>query len=176
MPEDYALTCRELLGSIQGELSTHSQKALQSNWVDEKNKKVFNNKQISDHFAIIPTTSSPSNLDANEWKIYNLIAKRFISVFYPPAQWDVTTRTSALGTHKFRTEGRVLVEPSWLAIYGKDNQPDDALPLSHPKMEMKPTLRRLTWNVKKQSHQHAIRKQPFFQQWKVPANMWRMRI
>ena len=128
LPEDYGPTCKDLLGSIQGELAPHAQKALQSNWVDEKNKKIFNNKQISDHFAIIPTTSSPSKLDANEWKIYNLITKRFISVFYPPAQWDVTTRISSLGEHNFKTEGRVLVEPSWLAIYGKDNQPEDALP------------------------------------------------
>jgi DNA topoisomerase-3 len=128
LPEDYAPTCRNLLEAIQGELATHAQKVLQSDWVDEKNKKIFNNKQISDHFAIIPTTSPPSNLDANEWKIYNLITKRFISVFYPPAQWDVTTRISSLGDHKFRTEGRVLVEPSWLSIYGKDNQPEDALP------------------------------------------------
>ena len=52
---------------------------------------------------------------------YNLITKRFISVFYPPAQWDVTTRTSTLAGLDFKTEGRVLVEPSWLAIYGKDN-------------------------------------------------------
>jgi DNA topoisomerase-3 len=128
LPEDYGPICRDLLGSIQGEFGPHAQKALQSNWVDEKNKKIFNNKQISDHFAIIPTTSSPSNLDTNERKIYNLITKRFISVFYPPAQWDVTTRTSTVNDHNFKTEGRVLVEASWLAIYGKDNQPEDSLP------------------------------------------------
>ncbi len=132
LPEDYGATCRELLGSIQGELSTHAQKALQNNWVDDKNKKIFNNKQISDHFAIIPTSNIPSNLDANEWKIYNLITKRFISVFYPPAQWDVTTRISCLSGHNFKTEGRVLVDPSWLSIYGKDNQPEDVLPALTP--------------------------------------------
>ena len=41
-------------------------------------------------------------------------------MFYPPAQWDVTTRYSKVGTHSFKTEGKVLVEPSWLSIYGKD--------------------------------------------------------
>jgi DNA topoisomerase-3 len=132
LPEDYGPMCRDLLGSIQGEFGPHAQKALQSNWVDEKNKKIFNNKQISDHFAIIPTTGSPSNLDANERKIYNLITKRFISVFYPPAQWDVTTRTSSIKEYNFKTEGRVLVDPSWLAIYGKDNQPEDTLPALTP--------------------------------------------
>ncbi len=128
LPEDYGPICRDLLGSIQGEFGPHAQKALQANWVDDKNKKIFNNKQISDHFAIIPTTSSPSNLDTNERKIYNLITKRFISVFYPPALWDVTTRISSVNEYNFKTEGRVLVDPSWLAIYGKDNQPEDTLP------------------------------------------------
>ena len=124
LPEDYGTTCREILGIISGELSPHAQLVLQSNWVDENNKRIFNNKQISDHFAIIPTNTPPGGLDANELKIYNLILKRFISAFYPPAQWDVTVRTSTLGGHAFKTEGRVLVEPSWLSIYGKDNQPE----------------------------------------------------
>ena len=92
LPEDYGSTCLEMLGTVSGEHAPHAQLVLQSGWVDEKNKKIFNNKQISDHFAIIPTNTPPRSLDANELKIYNLILKRFISVFYPPAQWDVTTR------------------------------------------------------------------------------------
>ena len=132
LPEDYGSTCKEMLGVISGELSPHAQLVLQSDWVDEKNKRIFNNKQISDHFAIIPTNTPPRGLDAYELKIYNLIVKRFISAFYPPAQWDVTARTSTIGEHAFKTEGRVLVEPSWLAIYGKDNQPEDSLPPLSP--------------------------------------------
>ncbi len=128
LPEDYGPTCKEMLGAISGELSPYAQRVLSSDWVDEKNKRIFNNKQISDHFAIIPTNTPPRGLGDYELKIYNLIVKRFISVFYPPAQWDVTVRTSAVGEHSFKTEGRVLVEPSWLAIYGKDNQPEDSLP------------------------------------------------
>ncbi len=128
LPEDYGATCKEVLGVLPGTLGTFAQKVLDQNWVETGNRKIFNNKQISDHFAIIPTNTPPNGLDANESKIYNLIAKRFISVFYPPAQWDVTTRNSLIGEHSFKTEGRVLVEPSWLAIYGKDNQPEDVLP------------------------------------------------
>jgi DNA topoisomerase-3 len=132
LPEDYGQTCKEMLATISGELSPHAQLVLKSDWVDEKNKRIFNNKQISDHFAIIPTNTPPKNLDSYELRIYNLIVKRFISVFYPPAQWDVTTRRSTLSAHVFKTEGRVLVEPSWLAIYGKDNQPEDTLPPLSP--------------------------------------------
>lgn len=128
LPEDYGPTCIDLLSKISGPLAPHAQKVLDQGWVDPKNKKVFNNKQISDHFAIIPTNTPPSGLDANETKIYQLICKRFISVFYPPAQWDVTTRISQVENFSFKTEGKVLVDPSWLAIYGKDNQPSDTLP------------------------------------------------
>ncbi|MDA7822937.1 DNA topoisomerase 3 [Opitutales bacterium] len=128
LPEDYPSTCTQLLQAIAGEFAPFAQKVIQSDWVNPKDKRVFNNKQISDHFAIIPTNNSPKNLDANELKIYNLILKRFIAVFYPPAEWDVTTRHTQVNDHKFKTEGRVLVEPSWLSIYGKGQGGEDTLP------------------------------------------------
>ena len=137
LPEDYGPVCEDLLGVISGSLAPHAQKVLEKSWVDPKNKKIFNNKQISDHFAIIPTNTPPSGLDPNETKIYQLITKRFIAAFYPPAQWDVTTRTSNLGEYAFKTEGKVLVEPSWLSIYGKDNQPSDTLPALIPDDQQK---------------------------------------
>ena len=120
LPEDYGSICKEILPILPQQFKAFSDKIQQENWVDSGNKKIFNNKQISDHFAIIPTNKIPKSLDEYESKIYNLIVKRFLSVFYPPAQWDITTRISKLGQHSFKTEGKVLVEPSWLAIYGKD--------------------------------------------------------
>ena len=93
-----------------------------------QDKRVFNNKQITDHFAIIPTSTAPKGLDANEQKIYNLIVKRFIAVFYPPAEWDVTTRITKINDHNFKTEGKILVIPSWLSIYGRDNNPENSIP------------------------------------------------
>ena len=120
LPEDYGDTCREILPLLPNEFKVFADKIISENWVDPKNKKIFNNKQISDHFAIIPTNNIPKSLDDYERRIYNLIVKRFLAVFYPPAQWDVTTRFSKVGTNRFKTEGKVLVEPSWLSIYGKD--------------------------------------------------------
>ena len=128
LPEDYISTCNDLLQRVTGEYEQFAQNVLQQNWVNPTDKKVFNNKQISDHFAIIPTTTNPSNLDATEWKIYNLILKRFIAVFYPPAEWDITTRLTEVASHTFKTEGKILVEPSWLSIYGKDQGGEDSLP------------------------------------------------
>ena len=120
LPEDYGDTCKEILPLLPEAYQSYSNKIISENWVDQTNKKIFNNKQISDHFAIIPTNKIPKSLDEYERRIYNLIVKKFLAVFYPPAQWDVTTRISKIGAHAFKTEGRVLVEPSWLAIYGKD--------------------------------------------------------
>ena len=127
LPEDYVATCHDLLKRVSGEQQAFAETVLRENWVNPNDKRVFNNKQISDHFAIIPTTTSPAKLDANEWKIYNLILKRFIAVFYPPAEWDITTRITDASGHSFKTEGKVLVKASWLSIYGKDHGGEDSL-------------------------------------------------
>lgn len=128
LPEDYVATCQDLLKRVTGDYQPFAASVLQHNWINPSDKKVFNNKQISDHFAIIPTPTSPSKLDPTEWKIYNLILKRFIAVFYPPAEWDITTRVTSVAHHSFKTEGKVLVDPSWLSIYGKDQATEDNLP------------------------------------------------
>ena len=89
LPEDYGETCREIIPLLPHEYKVHSDKIISENWVDVKNKKIFDNKKISDHFAIIPTNNIPKSLDEYERRVYNLIVKRFLAVFYPPAQWDI---------------------------------------------------------------------------------------
>ena len=120
LPEDYAGTVRETLQALTGDLARHAAKVVQSGWIRPGNKKIFNNAQISDHFAIIPTTAEPKSLDEMEAKVYDMIARRFVAAFYPEAQFDVTTRISTVaGKHDFKTEGKVLTEAGWLAVYGK---------------------------------------------------------
>lgn len=127
LPEDYANTVRETMQSLGGELSAHAAKVVQSAWIRPGNKKIFNNAQISDHFAIIPTTTEPKSLDEMEYKVYDMIARRFVAAFYPEAQFDVTTRISTVaGKHDFKTEGKVLTEAGWLAVYGKSAVDEDA--------------------------------------------------
>ena len=110
---------------------------LNQGWL-RPNKRIFNNAQISDHFAIIPTTTEPQSLDEMESKIYDMIARRFVATFFPAAEFDVTTRISAVAPgHDFKTEGKVLTSPGWLAVYGKatvdDDSPDSkALPALSP--------------------------------------------
>ena len=137
LPEDYIPTVRETLQNLHGDLGGHAQKVLDSGWV-RPNKRIFNNEQISDHFAIIPTTHEAKNLDEMEAKLFDMIARRFVAAFYPAAEFDVTTRISTVAPgHDFKTEGKVLTVPGWLAVYGRttvdDDSPDSkALPALSP--------------------------------------------
>ena len=130
LPEDYPATVRQTLKSLE-DSDAHREFAatiLKKDWVNPKNKRVFDNSKVSDHFAIIPTLQLPKNLSEAEQKIYDLVVRRFLAIFYPAAEYRVTTRITTVGEHKFRTEGRVLVNPGWLAVYGKDAAVDGANP------------------------------------------------
>jgi len=80
---------------------------------------------VSDHFAIIPTLQIPRELSDAESKIYELVVRRFLAVFFPAAEFRITTRITEVSGHHFKTEGKVLVSPGWLAIYGREAQGDD---------------------------------------------------
>jgi DNA topoisomerase-3 len=104
-------------------LAPHAQWAISQGYV-KAHKKVFDNSKVSDHFAIIPTLQSPSGLSEAEQKLYDLVVRRFMAVFYPVAEFTVTTRISTVThagqAHAFKTEGKVLVKPGWMAVYGKE--------------------------------------------------------
>ncbi len=126
LPEDYIPTCRETLKNLHHDLAGHAQKVLDAGWL-RPNKRIFNNAQISDHFAIIPTTHEAKHLDEMEAKVFDMIARRFVAAFYPAAEFDITTRTSTVAPgHDFKTEGKVLTVPGWLAVYGKNTIDDDS--------------------------------------------------
>jgi DNA topoisomerase-3 len=131
LPEDYLPVVRQTLGNLGGPLQVHARKVLEKDWV-KFSKRIFNNAQVSDHFAIIPTTSEAKHLDDAEAKIFDMVARRFVAVFYPAAEFDVTTRLSQIAAHKFRTEGKVLTVPGWLEVYGRttvdDSDKSKALP------------------------------------------------
>lgn len=137
LPEDYIPTVRETLRNLHShDLAPHAHTVLDSGWV-VPNKRIFNNAQISDHFAIIPTAHEAKHLDEMEAKVFDMIARRFVAVFFPAAEFDITTRTSTVAGHEFKTEGKVLTSPGWLAVYGKttveDGSPDSkALPAVSP--------------------------------------------
>jgi len=118
LPEDYVQPTKEILGKLQGALGTHAQTVLKNGWV-KPNKRIYNNAQISDHFAIIPT-GEDKKLSEWEAKIYDMIACRFVAIFFPASEHDVTIRLSVIDDCTFKTQGKVLVIPGWLTVYGKD--------------------------------------------------------
>jgi len=134
LPEDYIGSVKETLKTLTGEgvgkghdeallaqYSPFAHQILARNWV-LPNKRVFNNAKISDHFAIIPTQQAPKHLSEPEQKLYDMVVKRFLAVFYPAAEYMVTTRITRVEGEPFKTEGKVLVTPGWLAVYGKEGQ------------------------------------------------------
>lgn len=128
LPEDYGSSCRDVLANLPGAYRPHADYILSENRINPKDRRVFNDKQISDHFAIIPTDQKARSLNDAEQKIYDMVTRRFLAVFHPPAEYDVTTRESVAAGHLFRTDGKVLVEPGWLAVYGKSAGAADTIP------------------------------------------------
>ncbi|MBB5441910.1 MULTISPECIES: DNA topoisomerase III [unclassified Paraburkholderia] len=127
LPEDYLDTVKQTLGMLKesNNYLPFAKQVLDKGWV-KPNKRIFDNSKISDHFAIIPTLQAPKNLSEPEQKLYDLVVKRFLAVFFPAAESRVTTRITEVVGHHFKTEGKVLVEPGWLQIYGRETSGDDA--------------------------------------------------
>ena len=126
LPEDYINTVKQTVAMLkeQDNYTRFAQQIEKNNWV-KPNKRIFDNAKVSDHFAIIPTLQAPKHLSEPEQKLYDLVVKRFMAVFYPAAEFMVTTRVTKVSGHHFKTEGRVLTNPGWLVIYGRDQQKDD---------------------------------------------------
>ncbi|MFM2086425.1 MAG: hypothetical protein RLZZ237_1294, partial [Pseudomonadota bacterium] len=125
LPEDYMPTVLQALETVKENSNYHqfAKQIIDKGWV-KPNKRIFDNTKISDHFAIIPTTIAPKNLSEPEQKLYDLVTRRFMAVFFPPAEFQVTTRYTEVSGHQFKTEGKVMTNPGWLAIYGKEASTD----------------------------------------------------
>jgi len=137
LPEDYVEVVKQTMKMISTEdmpgplraLAVHAKTAIKEGYV-KPNKKIFDNTKVSDHFAIIPTLLAPKSLSEIEAKLYDMVVKRFLAVFFPAAEFMVTTRISTVKAddkeYKFQTNGKVMVKPGWLAVYGREAQEDDA--------------------------------------------------
>ena len=127
LPEDYVSSVKQTIEALnQANYKGSAGDILKNNWIQAGNKKIFNNSKISDHFAIIPTLkAAPSTLKEQELKVYDLVVKRFLAVFHPSAEFLVTTRITRVEGQPFKTDGKVLVKPGWLSVYGREQQNDD---------------------------------------------------
>jgi DNA topoisomerase III len=123
LPEDYLGTVKKTLDMLgdQREYAPFAKSILKNGWV-KPNKRIFDNAKITDHFAIIPTLQAPRHLTEAEQKLYDLVVRRFLAIFHPAAEYLQTTRITQVGEHQFKTEGRILQNPGWLAVYGRSVQ------------------------------------------------------
>jgi len=124
LPEDYMSRVRETTRELADSGHPVAKWAADSLENDRLHfsKRIFNNAKVSDHFAIIPTGRVVKLSDA-EAKLYDMIVKRFIAVFFPHAEFEVTKRLTTIhsdgASDIFLTNGKTLVNPGWLAVYGR---------------------------------------------------------
>ena len=131
LPEDYLGTVKKTLDMLSDQTGAarayapFAARILKAGWV-RPNRRIFNNEKISDHFAIIPTLQAPKHLSEPEHKLYDMVVKRFLAVFFPAAEFLVTTRITRVEKEPFKSEGRLMINPGWLAVYGKEAEDRDS--------------------------------------------------
>ena len=121
LPEDYLQTCRQTMEALCGDATfkPFAEQVLSNKWI-RPNKRIFDNRKISDHFAIIPTLQPLKTQREDDRKLYDLVVRRFLAVFFPAAEFQVTTRFTDVAGHRFRSDGRIMKKPGWMAVYGKE--------------------------------------------------------
>jgi DNA topoisomerase-3 len=122
LPEDYGETCRKTLEILGEPYDALAQKILKGGWIRPSDRKIFNNKDVSDHFAIIPTPQKSRQLREDESRVYDMIVRRFIAIFFPQAEFDVTQRVTKLEAHPFHSEGKVLAVAGYLEVYDRNSE------------------------------------------------------
>lgn len=125
LPEDYVPTITRTVESLRDHgYAALASPVLEKGWIRPV-KKVFDNSKISDHFAIVPTGTPPGVLSDAERKIYDLVVRRLLAVFYPDARYSVTERVVEIGIDQFAARGRVLLEAGWTEVY-QAAEPDES--------------------------------------------------
>ena len=121
LPDDFIPTVTNTVKKqCSWQLKEFAKTVLDKNYI-KNDKRIFNGKKVSDHHAIIPTTKVPGTLSDAEYKIYRMVASRFLAVFFPPVQYLVTKRLTVVEGETFLTEGKVLKDPGWKIIYGVES-------------------------------------------------------
>ncbi len=121
LPEDYQKTVISAVSTQKSwQYGSYAQIILDKKYI-RADKRVFNNAKVSDHHAIIPTNIIPAHLSDAEMKIYRMVVQRFLAIFFPPARYLNTRRISTVEKETFLTEGKILKEAGWKAVYLQEN-------------------------------------------------------
>lgn len=124
-----------------------------------KSKRVFDTSKVTDHHAIIPTGVPASALSDMERNVYDLIARRFIAVFYPDCKFSTTTVLGKVEDVEFKVSGKEILEPGWRTIYAQQQtstpQPNNPQPSSSEDDDKRDEERTLPTFVKGESGPHT---------------------
>lgn len=123
LSDDIYPKCSNILNGLRG-YEMFTTQLLSSGKKLPKTKKVFDNSKVTDHHAIIPTGVPANNLTEWERKVYDLVARRFIAVFYPDCIFSTTTVLGVSGSVEFKTTGRTILESGWRALYANEPSKD----------------------------------------------------
>ena len=132
LPVDYRETVAEVLQNFAGskEESGADFAAGAKRLIDnglQNDGKIFDDAGVSDHFAIIPTGNAPkSELSGDDKRLYDLVVRRFLGAFHPPALWERVERVTAVENERFRTRARALMEPGWRACLAVNQEEERA--------------------------------------------------
>ena len=133
-----------------------------------KSKKVFDNKKVTDHHAIIPTGQRPEGLTADEKKVYDLVALHYIAVFYPECEVSNTTVLAKAGEIDFKVTGREVLKSGWRVVFENDRSQSELNDDNDANDETSKSKRR------RLRHRNITQKQRSFVRWKLPVRRWRM--
>ncbi|NNL86620.1 MAG: DNA topoisomerase III, partial [Myxococcales bacterium] len=131
LPNDYRQTVDELLQSFAAmgepcaDYAAGAQRLIENGL--QNDARVFNDAGVSDHFAIIPTGNPPpESLSGDDRRLYDLVTRRFLATFHPPARWERVERITRVEDHAFRTRARALKEPGWRACLAQSDEDEAA--------------------------------------------------
>ncbi len=129
LPNDYRAKVDEVLTSFAAAGPFRSEAARLREKGLENTARAFDDSKVTDHFAIIPTGRLPDRaLSGDDARLFDLVSRRFLAAFYPPAVWNRVERVTEVEGHSFRSRSRTLDQPGWRAVLGQEEQEDQALP------------------------------------------------
>jgi DNA topoisomerase-3 len=137
LPNDYRAVVGRTLDAFAGSRSgedgfadyARAAKHLKSAGLQNESR-IFDDAGVSDHFAIVPTGAfPPAPLSGDDKRLFDLVVRRFLGAFHPPALWERVERTSQVGEEQFRTRARTLVEPGWRSVLPEDTSDEEVVAL-----------------------------------------------
>lgn len=122
LTDDIYAKCPKILTDLKG-FNTFTSKILGKSLI--KSRRVFDNSKVTDHHAIIPTGVVPGTLNIKEKRVYELVCRRFIAVFFPECQFATTTVLGKVSNVEFKVSGKTILSEGWHEVYGKSAGTDD---------------------------------------------------